>query len=241
MYAANTVWWDLSISINTSVSSHLVQTEPAIMSISGIVTSLLFSASVRAEVDLIAGDSCALLSTPYSNAEQSFMVILTSVARKSPFPKGSCHLTWTSTNSSLSTSPALLFDAGISPGSLQPNLFSSTLFSRPAFQGKIWWETSACVPYVIHQCFWKGSGVGFDWSCIKNTQAYCCQLHLLLFIRSDRWGYLKPPCFIHLVASQWISTELSLTLSSPGFLIRIQAAPLACLLCFCHGHTLCDL
>ncbi len=190
MYAANTVWWDLSISINTSVSSHLVQTEPAIMRISGIVTSLLFSASVRAEVDLIAGDSCALLTTPYSNAEQSFMVILTSDARKnypSPFPKGSCHLTWTFTNSSLSTSPALLFVAGISPGSLQRNPFSSlpkssTLFSRPALQGKIRWETSACIPYVIHQCFWKG----IDWSCIKNTQAYCCQLHLLLFLRSDR-------------------------------------------------------
>lgn len=74
-----------------AVSSHLVQTEQAIMHISCIVTSLLFSAPVRAEVDLIAGDSCALLTTAYSNAEQSFMVILTSVARKnypSPFPKG---------------------------------------------------------------------------------------------------------------------------------------------------------
>lgn len=74
-----------------TVSSHLVQTEQAIMHISCIVTSLLFSAPVRAEVDLIAGDSCALLTTAYSNAEQSFMVILTSVARKnypSPFPKG---------------------------------------------------------------------------------------------------------------------------------------------------------
>lgn len=91
MNAPNAVWWDLGISINTSVSSHLVQTEQAITRISRIVTSLLFSAPVRAEVDLIAGDSCALLTTAYSNAEQSFMVILTSVARKnypSPFPKG---------------------------------------------------------------------------------------------------------------------------------------------------------
>lgn len=178
------------------------------------------------------------------------------------FPRahdGSCHLTWNFTNSSLSKSPALLFVAGISfPGSLQPNPFSllvCSIFAKVihpflsvcsrALQGKIWWEISAFIPYVIHQCFLKGSGVGFDWSCIKNTGAYCCQLHLLLFIRYDQWGYLKPPCFIQLVASQWISTGLSLNLSSPDFLIRIQAAPLAIMLifafCFCHGHTVCDL
>lgn len=143
MYAANTVWWDLSISINTSVSSHLVQTEQAIMRISGIVTSLLFSASVRAEVDLIAGDSCALLTTPYSNAEQSFMVILTSVARKnypSPFPKGPRWL-MPFNMKFYKLHPIYItcsLVAGISsPGSPQPNPFSSfpkssTIFSLPA-------------------------------------------------------------------------------------------------------------
>lgn len=223
-----------------AVSSHLVQTEQAIMHISCIVTSLLFSAPVRAEVDLIAGDSCALLTTAYSNAEQSFMVILTSVARKnypSPFPKGPRWLMpfnmkfykleplYISTCSLIFCILSLVLVFIASPSflhhlcqSLPPFPLSIRTY---ALQDIIWYEISAFIPYVIYQCFLKGSGVGFDRSCIKNTRAYCCQLHPLLFIRFDRWGYLKPPCFIQLVASQRISGELSRNLSSPDFLIRI--------------------
>lgn len=159
------------------------------------------------------------------------------------FPRtrdGSCHLTWNFTNSSPSTSsPCLLFVAGILPfcpcTSLflvlsKPNPFSLPL--HPSFTIKVIhpflflsalipFKASAFIPYVIYQCFLKGSGFRFDCSCIKNTQAYCCQLHPLLFIRFDRCGYLKPPCFIQLMASQQISGKLSLNLALPDFLIRI--------------------
>lgn len=68
-----------------TVSSHLIQSEQDITHISCIVATLFFSTPVRAEVDLIVDDSCALLTTAHSNAEQSFIVILTSVAIKKKY------------------------------------------------------------------------------------------------------------------------------------------------------------
>lgn len=214
------------------------------MRISCIVTSLLFSAPDRAEVDLIAGDSCALMTTAYSNAEQSFMVILTSVARKnypSPFPKDPRWLMpfnmkfyklkplYIITLSLICSYPCVLVRLLVLS---KPNQFSLPLHPSFTIFGKVIhpflflsalipFKASAFIPYVIYQCFLKGSGFRCDCSCIKNTQAYCCQLHPLLFISFDRWGYLKPPCFIQLVASPQISGELSLNLALPDFLIRI--------------------
>lgn len=215
--AANAVWWDLGISINMTVTFHLIQREQAIMHISRIGTSRLFSAPVRAEVDLIAGDRCALLTTAYSNAKQSFTVTPTTVARRnyeSPFPNG---LWWLMpfnmkfTKWSLSTSPPVLrFVAGTRPIHPFPRALPSpslpisftffSSFSHVAFKKKYDGKISAFIPYVIYQWFLKARFVGFDCCCIKNIWAYCCQPPPLFFIRFDRWGFLKPACLIQLMA-----------------------------------------